>query len=245
LNTETELTSSIEKTKYLNRMDEAFETICSLISLDLLFHISSCKTPNEAWTTLEGLFGKQDEIREHMLKVEFLTLDPKIFNNLQDFFTKFKDLLSQLKACGVDKSKEEKQMVLTILSKLVPELSVFISTFHSVKFTSGATWKMPSLEDFIESLTQEQTKLINMGKIKGPKVHALTVQYGSHQYQKSKYKYKRKAHANPKKEGYSKPFTDALGSKGGKGRKGEKCTYCHKGFHPESACMQKKIDLMT
>jgi hypothetical protein len=53
-----------------------------------------------------------------MLEVEFLTLDPKTFDNLQDFFTKYKDLLSQLKACGVDKSKEEKQMVLTILSKL-------------------------------------------------------------------------------------------------------------------------------
>jgi hypothetical protein len=58
LNTDTKLTSSIEKSKYLNRMDEAFKTICSLISPDLLFHISSCKTPNEAWTTLEGIFGK-------------------------------------------------------------------------------------------------------------------------------------------------------------------------------------------
>jgi hypothetical protein len=58
LNTDTEPTSAIEKSKYLNRMDEALETICSLISLDLIFHISSCKTPNEAWTTLEGLFGK-------------------------------------------------------------------------------------------------------------------------------------------------------------------------------------------
>jgi hypothetical protein len=53
-----------------------------------------------------------------MLEVEFITLVPKIFDNIQDFFTKFKDLLSQLKACGVDKSKEEKQMALTILSKL-------------------------------------------------------------------------------------------------------------------------------
>jgi hypothetical protein len=60
-------------------------------------------------------------MRGHMLEVELLTLDPKSFNNLQDFFTKYKDLLSQLKACGLDKSKEEKQMVLTILSKLVPE----------------------------------------------------------------------------------------------------------------------------
>jgi hypothetical protein len=38
-----------------------------------------------------------------MIEVEILTLDPKSFENIQDFFTKFKDLLSQLKACGVDK----------------------------------------------------------------------------------------------------------------------------------------------
>jgi hypothetical protein len=203
MNTKIEPTLAIEKFKYLNQMDEAFGTICSLISPELLFHISSCKTPNEAWTTMEGIFGKHDEMRGHMLEVEFLTLDPKTFDNLQDFFTKYKDLLSQLKACGVDESKEEKQMVLTILSKLGPEYSVFVSTFHSVRLASGATWTMPSLEAFIESLTQEQNKLINMGKIKGPKAHELTVQNGSsHQNKKSKDKYKRKSHANPKKEGY-------------------------------------------
>jgi hypothetical protein len=66
-------------------------------------------------------------------------------------------------------------MVLTILSKLGPKYSIFVSTFHSVRFTYGSTWTMPSLEAFIESLTQEQNKLINMGKIKGPKAHALIV----------------------------------------------------------------------
>jgi hypothetical protein len=84
-----------------------------------------------------------------------------------------------------------------------------------------------------------------MGKIKGPKAHAITLQYGSgHQYHKSKYTYKIKSHENTKKEGYSKPFNDAFRSKGGKGRKWEKCTYCHKGFHIESTCMHKMI-LMT
>jgi hypothetical protein len=180
-----------------------------------------------------------------MLEVEFLTLNPKIFDNLQEFFKKYKDLLSQLKACGVDKSKEEKQMVRTLLSKLGPEMFVFLSTFHSFKFASGATWKIPSLQEFIESLTQEKTKLINMGKIKGPKVHALTMHDSIHQYQKYKDKDKRKDHANPKKEGYSKPFTNAFGSKGGKGRKVKICTYFHKGFHPESACMKKKIHIIT
>jgi hypothetical protein len=84
-----------------------------------------------------------------------------------------------------------------------------------------------------------------MGKIKGPKAHALTVQYGSHKYQKYKDKDKRKSHENLTKEGYSKTFTDASRSKGGKGRKGEKITYYHKGFHPESKFMQKKKHLMT
>jgi hypothetical protein len=104
---------------------------------------------------------------------------------------------------------------------------------------------MPSLEEFIESLTQEKTKLINMGAIKGPKAHALTLHDGIQKYHKSKDKYKRKSHAHMKKEGYTKPFTDASGSKGEKGRKGEKCTYYHKGFHSKSTCMQKKIDMMS
>jgi hypothetical protein len=219
LNTDTESTSTIEKSKYLNLMDETLGTICSLISPNLIFHMSSCKTPNEAWKTLEGLFGKHDEMRGHMLEVELLTLNPKIFDNIQGFFTKFKDLLLQLKACGVDKLTEEKQMVLTILSKLGPEFSIFVSTFHTVRFAFGATWKMPSLEDFIESLTQEQTKLINMDTIKGSRAHALTVHDAGHTYHKSKDKDKRKAHAHPKNEGYTKPFTDASGSKGEKGRK--------------------------
>ena len=90
-----------------------------------------------------------------MLEVELLTLDPKIFDNIQDFFTKYKYLLSQLKAYRVDKSKEEKKTVLTILSNIVPEFLVFVSTFHLVRVASGATWKMTSLEVFIESMMQE------------------------------------------------------------------------------------------
>jgi hypothetical protein len=40
-----------------------------------------------------------------------------------------------------------------------------------------------------------------MGKIKGPKAHALIVQdFKAHQYQKYKDKDKRKTHANPNKE---------------------------------------------
>jgi hypothetical protein len=94
-------------------------------------------------------------MRGHILKVKLLTLDPKSFENLQDFFTKYNYLLSQLKACGVDKYKEEKQMVLTILYNIGLENSGFPSTFHSFSFTYGSTWTMPSLGAFIKSVTQE------------------------------------------------------------------------------------------
>jgi hypothetical protein len=53
-------------------MHEAYRALYMHISLDLLFHVSFCKTPNEIWTTMEGLFGKQDGMRGHMLKVELL-----------------------------------------------------------------------------------------------------------------------------------------------------------------------------
>ena len=54
-------------------------------------------------------------------------------------------------------------------------------------------------------------------EIKGPRAHALAMHDGSHKYKKYKDKYKRKAHAHPKNEGYTKPFTEASRSKGEKG----------------------------
>ena len=110
----------LEKTIWVNHKNEAKGLLIELISIDLWFHVAACKTPNEIWTTLEGLFGKQDEMRGHMLEVELNTLDPKSFDNIQDFFTKFKSLLLSLGECGIDKSTQEKQLILTILAKLGP-----------------------------------------------------------------------------------------------------------------------------
>jgi hypothetical protein len=55
--TEAKPTSTLEKSKYLNRMDEAHGLLCMAISPDLWFYIDACKTSNDIWTTLEGLFG--------------------------------------------------------------------------------------------------------------------------------------------------------------------------------------------
>jgi hypothetical protein len=67
--TEAEPTLALENFKYLNRMDKAHGLLCMTISLNLWFHIDACKTPNEIWTTMEGLFGKQNEMRDHLLEI--------------------------------------------------------------------------------------------------------------------------------------------------------------------------------
>ena len=52
----------LEKSKYMNKLDEAFGFMCIHISRELLFHLDGLKTQKEVWDKLESLFGKQDEI---------------------------------------------------------------------------------------------------------------------------------------------------------------------------------------
>ena len=93
-------------------------------------------------------------------------MSPSRFESLQLYFSKFKALVLKLKQCGIEK-KEEK-LVLVILSKLGLDYSVFVLTFHATKLTAR-TWNMPKLAEFMESLPQEQDKLVMMGTIKPSK----------------------------------------------------------------------------
>ena len=96
-------------------------------------------------------------MRVHQLESELLSLNPSKFKTMNEFFTKFKNLIYQLKQCKVE--KEDDQLILAILSKLSADYSVFVSTFQSVRITTP-NWKMPTLDSFIASLTYEHDKLI-------------------------------------------------------------------------------------
>ena len=73
----------------------------------------------------------QDKIRVHHLEKELFTLSPRSFESIEGFFTKFKSLVLLLKQCGIE--KKEDQLILSILSKLGLEYSVFVSTFHATR----------------------------------------------------------------------------------------------------------------
>ena len=65
MGTEVQPKSAVEKSKYFNRLDEAFRLLCLSISRDLLFHVDNFTTPNYLWNKLEYLFGKTYELRGH------------------------------------------------------------------------------------------------------------------------------------------------------------------------------------
>lgn len=84
-------------------------------------------------------------------------------------------MLFQLKESIIVKSKQETQLILSILSKLGLKYAIFVSTFHTTKLVIRETWRMSTPNAFIESLIHEWDKLINMGTLKSSKAHALDV----------------------------------------------------------------------
>ena len=140
--------------------------MCLSISRDILFYLDGLTSPNEVWENIVEIFGNTDEMRGHQIENELISLIPSSFESLQLHFSKFKDLVLQLKQCGIE--KKEKKIVLSILSKICPDYSVFFFTFHATNLIARS-WKMPKLAEFVESLTQEQDKLVMIGTIKPSK----------------------------------------------------------------------------
>ena len=97
MGTETKPNSVGEKYKYFNILDEEFGMLCLNISRDLLFHVDSLGTYNEVWLKLVSLFGKTDEMRGHQLENDLISLSTAHYETIQDFFTKFKELVLHIK----------------------------------------------------------------------------------------------------------------------------------------------------
>ena len=120
MGTEVEPDSTVENSKYFKRLDEEFGLSCLSISRDILFHVDILTTQNDVWQKLEALFGTTNQLRGHHLENELIFLSLTHFETIQDFFTKFKSLVLQLKQCGIEKKMD--QLIMSILLKLGPKI---------------------------------------------------------------------------------------------------------------------------
>ena len=105
---------------------------------------------------------------------------------------------------------------------------------------------MPSLASFMESLTQEKDKIVQMGTMK-TKDQALAVGVSNSAKGKPKSK---NLKLPEKKKNLEKPKSSDASlntskEEDKKGKEKAKCTYFHKGWNPESSCMKNTIDTMA
>ena len=104
---------------------------------------------------------------------------------------------------------------------------------------------------FIESLTSEHDKLVQMGIIRSSRDQSLHVTGPKYVKGKGKQQKNQKTKFDalrPRVE--NQQYDESSGSrknkgKGHNGKEKVKCSYCGKGFHPEHACMKKNIDEAT
>ena len=87
-------------------MDEAFGFLCLSISKDLHFHVMRMKNPKKFWDKLVDLFDKQDAMSIYRVENEIISLHPRKFKTLNEFLTKFKHPVLQLKQCEVEKEDD-------------------------------------------------------------------------------------------------------------------------------------------
>ena len=93
-----------------------------------------------------------------------------------------------------------------------PEYSVFVSMFHATKLVVR-NWSMPSLDVFIDSLTQEKVKLIQMGTLNTSKDHVLAALENNNFKSKGKLKVKEKKPKSDSEDEGSYSIDEGLNSK--------------------------------
>ena len=74
MDTKDEPGSAIEKSRFLNKKDEAFGFLCLSISDDFLFHLTDMKTLKQIWDKLESLYENHNDFIVDQLKNELMSL---------------------------------------------------------------------------------------------------------------------------------------------------------------------------
>ena len=234
--------------KWENRQDQARGLIGMSISPDLRFHIAELDTPKEALDQITKVFGIKNEIRAHQLENELLTLDPNNFSCIEDFLSKFKTLRYLLE--GVKVKKDDSNLIYSILTKLGPAYSVFVSTFHSTReafISQGKDYKPPSFDSFCDSLIREQEKLLHLGLLNlgnsSKKALAAQQQPNSKNPKKS---YPKKNGPKPNKgPKQTQPQNERSFQQNDKTNKNKwkktdrHCNLCNRDGHLESKCFKK------
>jgi hypothetical protein len=90
-----------KKDKWDNRNDKERGLIRMPISPYLRYHLQGIDDPEEAWNTIESMFGKLNIILAQQIENQILTLSPSVFYYLGDYLSNLKTLRILCEECKI------------------------------------------------------------------------------------------------------------------------------------------------
>jgi hypothetical protein len=116
----------------------------------LRFHLQGIDDPDEAWESLESVFGKHNTIQAHQIENRIVTLSPIFFSCIEDYLSNFKTLRTLCEEFNI--KMEEECCIYIILSNLGRAYLEFVYMFYATKEDLGIAYKNVSLESSCDSL---------------------------------------------------------------------------------------------
>jgi len=200
--------------------------IINCLENNVISHIQSYKTSNEAWKELKNVFESQDAITKMYLKDKLHTLKMKENESVTKHIHVFRSHLEQLSTTRC--LTQDDEAILSLMRSLLPSYRSFIS---SLRRQLGIT-----LQSLITDLIQEETLMKDMN-LNMDNTSALYV--GKKQFynnKKQNYNKNYKKFPNSKDESSFRPFEKKKNYSTDK-----KCFYCKKFGHFIQNCRTRIV----
>ena len=117
---------------------------------NILYQTMKYDTSKEVWDALKNLYGKMSDEDVYKIEDEFVSLDPKTFDSIQDFIIKVNELRKKLDDFG--SPIKDDRLIYLIHNKLPSEYSTFVSSFNTTKTTLGVAYKKITFDDYAQLL---------------------------------------------------------------------------------------------
>ena len=114
---------------YAKRREMAFSTLVLNVSTTLLYLITSCQTPKEAWTTLKGQFERNTLANKLFLKKKYFRCEMTDGSGLTEHLKQMKELTDKLSAIGA--VIEEEDQIVTLLGSLPASYATVVTALET------------------------------------------------------------------------------------------------------------------
>lgn len=115
--------------QFAQKSEQAFSTIVMAVSTSLLYLLTSCEDPKDAWDTLRKHFERDTLANRLFLKKKYFRTEMKEGTPVEQHLKRMKELTDRLAAIGAPVSEEDQ--VVTLLGSLPVSYSTLVTALEA------------------------------------------------------------------------------------------------------------------